>query len=491
MTGLRDLAVIGAGPAGLAAAARAAELGLDTILIDEQPTPGGQVYRNVEGLAARPGDLERLGGGYRDGLALAQAFRASGADYRPGTAVWSIEEGAGEARVILGLRDDAGAGWLHARRAILATGAMERAVPLPGWTLPGVMTVGAAQTLLKASDLVPEQPVTIAANGPLVWLYASQLLALGGRVAALLDTTPPGNRVRALPSLPGLLRHFPALRQGLAWQRALKTARVPVFKGVHGVRALGAETIEAVEFVSAGGSRRIETRLLLLHEGVVPNHHPALAAGCETTWDARGWCWRIDADPWGATSVEGLAVAGDCNRIEGAEAAPHSGTLAALDAARRLGRIDTAARNRLAAPARRARARLAGLRGFLDTLYRPRAEVLAPRDPEVVVCRCEEVTVAELRAAVALGCQGPNQAKAFTRCGMGPCQGRLCGLTGAAVIAAARGRSPAEVGYHKVRPPLAPVTLGDLAALDDPRLGKAALGGDTERRDNAATGDGG
>ena len=165
MTGLRDLAVIGAGPAGLAAAARAAELGLDTILIDEQPAPGGQVYRNVEGLAARPRDLERLGGGYRDGLALAQAFRASGADYRPGTAVWSIEEGAGEARVILGLRDDAGAGWLHARWAILATGAMERAVPLPGWTLPGVMTVGAAQTLLKASDLVPEQPVTIAANG--------------------------------------------------------------------------------------------------------------------------------------------------------------------------------------------------------------------------------------------------------------------------------------------------------------------------------------
>ena len=266
------------------------------------------------------------------------------------------------------------------------------------------MTVGAAQTLLKASDLVPEQPEAIAGNGPLVWLYASQLLALGGPIAALLDTTPPGNRARALPDLPGVLRHLPALRQGLAWQRALKAAGVPVFKGVHGVRALGAEAVETVEFVSAGSSRRIETRLLLLHEGVVPNHYPALAAGCETTWDARGWCWRIDADPWGATSVEGLAVAGDCTRIEGAEAAPHSGWLAALDAARRLGRIDAAARNRLAAPARRARDRLAGLRRFLDALYRPRAEVLAPSDPEVVVCRCEEVTVAELRAAVALGC---------------------------------------------------------------------------------------
>ena len=148
-------------------------------------------------------------------------------------------------------------------------------------------------------------------------------------------------------------------------------------------------------------------------------------------------------------------------------------------------RRGTAWPHRRAAPATASRAR----RRFLDALYRPRAEVLAPSDPEVVVCRCEEVTVAELRAAVALGCQGPNQAKAFTRCGMGPCQGRLCGLTVAAVIAEARGRSPAEVGHHKVRPPLAPVTLGDLAALDDPRLGNTALGGDTERRRNAVTGE--
>ena len=123
MTGLRDLAVIGAGPAGLAAAARAAELGLDTVLIDAQPAPGGQVYRNMEGLAARPDDLERLGTGYRDGLALAREFHASGADYRPGTAVWSIELDTETDGVSLGLR---------ARRAILATGAMERAVPLPG-----------------------------------------------------------------------------------------------------------------------------------------------------------------------------------------------------------------------------------------------------------------------------------------------------------------------------------------------------------------------
>ncbi len=488
MTGPRDLAVIGAGPAGLAAAARAAELGLDTVLIDAQPAPGGQVYRNMEGLAAtRPDDLERLGAGYRDGLALAREFRASGADYRPGTAVWNLETDPETGGVGLGLRDDADASWLRARRAILATGAMERAVPLPGWTLPGVMTVGAAQTLLKASDLLPEHPVAIAGSGPLLLLYASQLVALGGRIAALLDTTPRANRRRALRHLPGLLRHLPALHQGLGWQRALGTAGVPIFKRVHGVRSLGGDTLEAVEFASAGTTRRIETRLLLLHEGVVPDHHLAMAAGCEMRWDDTGWCWRTAADTWGATSVPSLAVAGDCAGIQGAEAAPHAGRLAALDAARRLGRIDAAARDRLARPAARARARLAGLRRFLDAWYRPRAEILSPADPDVVVCRCEAVTVAELRAAVALGCRGPNQAKAFTRCGMGPCQGRLCGLTAAAVIASARGVPMAEVGHQKLRPPLAPVTLGELAALDHGRLGKAGPVLDTGPRDNAAT----
>jgi NADPH-dependent 2,4-dienoyl-CoA reductase/sulfur reductase-like enzyme len=183
-------------------------------------------------------------------------------------------------------------------------------------------------------------------------------------------------------------------------------------------------------------------------------------------WDADGWCWRTLTDPWGATSVETIAVAGDCAHIGGAEAAARAGRLVALDAARRLGAIDTGTRDRLAGPERRALARLRGLRRFLDALTRPRLEILAPSDDEVMVCRCEAVSVAVLREAVALGCQGPNQAKAFTRCGMGPCQGRLCGLTAAAVIARERGVSMAEVGHQRVRPPVKPLTLGELAGLD-------------------------
>ncbi len=483
MSADHDLAVVGAGPAGLAAATCAAGLGLDVVLLDEQPAPGGRVYRNVEGLAeARDHDLRLLGARTRAGLSLAASFRASGARYRPETAVWTIEAD-GSSGPTLGLCDAAGAALLSARRVVVAAGAMERAVPIPGWTLPGVMTVGAAQTLLKASALVPETPPVIAGSGPLVLLYAAQLLAIGGAIAALLDTTPPGNRVKALPRLPGLLSHLGALRQGLSWQRALKAAGVPVFKGAREIEATGDGRVEAVEFLSGGRRRRIETRLLLLHEGVVPDPHLAMSAGCAIAWDEDGWYWRTVTDACGASSVETVAVVGDCAGIGGAEAAAHGGRLAGLDAARRLGAIDAATRERLAGPERRALARLSGLRRFLDTLYRPRPEILTPEDPAVMVCRCEEVSVAALRRAVALGCQGPNQAKAFTRCGMGPCQGRLCGLTAAAVIAKARGAPMAEVGHQRVRPPVKPITLGELAALDPARLGKMAPAGDTGHRD--------
>lgn len=468
-----DLAVVGGGPAGLAAAAEAAALGLDTVLIDEQAAPGGQVYRNVEAVAVvRPGALEALGAGYAKGLALAARFRASGAGYRPQTAVWAIEQNGapGAPGASLGLVGPRGAETLRARRVVLAAGAMERAVPVPGWTLPGVMTVGAAQTLLKASDLVPGTAPVIAGSGPLLLLYATQLLALGAPVAAILDTAPPGNRARALARLPGALAHLGVLRQGLGWLRAIKAAGVPYFKQVHQVRALGGTQVEAVAFLSGGwpGGRRerLETRLLLVHEGVVPDHHLAMSADCAMAWDAEGWCWRTVTDPWGATSVETVAVAGDCAHIGGAEAAAHAGRLAALDAARRLGAIDRGTRDRLAGPERRALARLRGLRRFLDALGYPRPEILAPSDDQVMVCRCEEVSVAALRHAVALGCQGPNQAKAFTRCGMGPCQGRLCGLTAAAVIARERGVAMAEVGHQRVRPPVKPLTLGELAGLD-------------------------
>ena len=457
-----ELAVVGAGPAGLAAATRAAALGVDTVLLDEQASPGGQIHRAIVETPVR--DHAVLGADYWRGAALVDAFRGSGAAYVPGASVWSVTRG-----VELGLSIDGAAHVTQARRVILATGALERPMPIPGWTLPGVMTVGAAQILLKTGGLVAERPIVLAGSGPLLWLFARQHLAAGGRIAALLDTTPRDNRGRALPHLPGFLRS-PYAVKGLRLIAAVR-ARVRVIGGITALRAEGDTQLRALSYRRGDGAeQRLATELLLLHQGVVPQLNLALAARVAPVWDDAQRCFHPAVDTWGATAVDGVAVAGDGAGIAGAEAAVWHGRIAALDAAYRLGRIDRAQRDRAAGPERAMLERWTRGRRFLDALYRPADALVVPADG-TVVCRCEEVTARQVRDAVALGAAGPNQLKAFLRCGMGPCQGRLCGLTVSELIAATRGVSPAAVGHYRLRPPVKPITLGELASL--PKSGGA------------------
>lgn len=460
--GTVDLAIVGAGPAGLAAAVTACELGLSVTVFDEQAAPGGQIYRAVEaGMSRGNAWMSMLGEEYGRGAELVRRFRASHADYRPGTAVFDISADGG-----LGILGPQGATWIEARCVLVATGAMERPVPVPGWTLPGVMGVGAVQTMLKASGLVPDTRTVIAGSGPLVYLAAHQLAAAGAEPAAVLDTTPRGNYAQAAPLLARAMLSGSEVRKGLAWRRDLKK-RVDLFRtGVTRVGIEGDGHAQAVSFRAGGRDEQIECDLVLLHEGVVPNTQLAMAAGAAHAWDPLQACWRPEVDDAGRTSVAGLLVAGDGAGIAGADLAVERGHIAALAAARDLGALTA---QEAVKQGREAHARLrrkAPLRRFLDRLYRPREEVLVPPDDATVVCRCEEVTAGELRKVAAMGCPGPNQAKAFTRCGMGPCQSRMCGLAAAAVLAEANGNTMAETGYLRIRPPIKPITVGELAALD-------------------------
>ena len=445
-----DFAVIGAGPAGMAAAALAAELGLDTVLIDEQDAPGGQIYRGIE----RAEDSSPLGDDYLAGRRLADDFRESVAAYRPATTVWHIDPDG-----TLSLISAGGTETIRARRILLATGAIERPVPIPGWTLPGVMTAGAAQIMLKTGDLVPSGRAVLAGQGPLLWLVAAQLIRAGAPPAALLLTAPHPNYHAAARLLPRVV--WPARRalwKGLNLIREVRRAGIPVRREVTGLRALGRGRVEAVAW--SGGE--IPADLLLLHEGVIPNTQISLALGLEHRWDGAQLCWRPVTDEWGATSLQTISIAGDGGGIAGAEAASLTGRLAALDAAGFLDKIDPAERDRRAAPIRAALRRELAIRPLLDRLYRPASSVLLPAD-DIVACRCEEVTVGQIRRAARLGAQGPNQAKAFTRCGMGPCQGRICGAIVSAVMADTLGKPIAEIGAYRPRAPYKPITLGALA----------------------------
>lgn len=210
-----------------------------------------------------------------------------------------------------------------------------------------------------------------------------------------------------------------------------------------------------------GGS--LPCDLLLLHEGVVPGTHVSMALGLDHGWDAAQACWRPIVDAFGASSHARVAVAGDAAGIAGWPAAVAAGRLAALDAGRRLGALAGDAFTRAAAPALSARRRALALRPLLDALYAPPDWVLAPPDDSTLVCRCEEITAGQIRAAARLGATGPNQAKAYLRCGMGPCQGRLCGATVAALIEHERGLPPGAAAPLRPRAPYRPMTVGALA----------------------------
>jgi octopine oxidase subunit A len=464
-----DLAIVGAGPAGLAAAATAAKLDLSVLVLDENPDVGGQIYRAIATNPVQNRDL--LGADYWRGEALARATAASAAQRAAGAIVWSVSP-ADDRGYEIGVSMAGRSRIITAREVMLATGALERPFPIPGWTLPGVMSCGGAQTALKASGLVPAGRVVIAGCGPLLWLIAWQYLNAGVAIDAILDTTPRENWLAALPHLPAFLAS-PYLAKGLRLMRAVR-AKVRVIAGVEALRAEGTEKVEAVIYQKAGREQRIAVDTLLLHQGVVPNINLSNAIGCRHVWDDTQLAWKPETDAWGATSVPGISVAGDGAGIAGAEAAAERGRIAALGVAHRLSKIDAVRRDREAVAPHATLARFIRGRAFLDTLYRPAKAFRVPQG-DTLACRCEEVTAARIRATVPLGAIGPNQMKSFLRCGMGPCQGRLCGLTVAELIADVRGVSMEEVGYYRLRPPVKPIALGELAAMPKTEASEKAV----------------
>lgn len=453
-----DLVIVGAGPAGMGAAVEARERGLSVMVLDEQAGPGGQIYRGIEDHAA---NFTRLGTDPSKGLDLAQRLRRSGAHYQSVASVWFITPDGEIAYSVNGRAQR-----ITAQRVLLATGAIERPCPLPGWTLPGVMTAGAAQILLKSAGVACPDAV-FAGSGPLLYLAAAQYVRRGVPVRAVLDTTPAKHYLRAAGQWRSALGGFAYLRQGWDLLRQLRQAGVPIIHGVTGLHALGQNQLESIQFQRR---RRWQTlddvSGLFLHQGVVPNIQAALVAQCDRSWDERAQCWRIVTDAFGRTSQPAIYLAGDAAAITGATCAPMRGRLAALAIAHALGRIDAGRFQTEAQHLRRQLQRDAAVRPFLETLYQPAATFTAPPDLETVVCRCEEVRAREIRGFLQAGGRDPNQFKSGHRCGMGPCQGRMCALT-LGHLMSAHADDGTMAGALRIRPPIVPVPFAELASLVD------------------------
>jgi len=328
-------------------------------------------------------------------------------------------------------------------------------MPIAGWQHAGTYSLGGAQLALKTQACAIGRRVAFVGTGPLLYLVASQYAKAGAGVAGVFDTSRWGLRLGALPRL---LANLGLLLRGAGLERALRRAGVPVHRGVTPLAIAGSAEGGVAGFAyraADGGEQRIDCDAVALGFHLRPEAQLADLARCAFEWHAptRQWRPRIDAD--GRSSVRGVYLAGDGARVRGAVAAEASGELAALAARQDLGlAVDT---NAMAA----LRARLAALERFADgiaTAFPWPATLAAAVADDTLVCRCESITAGELRRACNEGgAREANRAKAFSRVGMGRCQGRYCGEAAAEIIAAASGTSPEAVGRLRAQAPVKPL----------------------------------
>lgn len=450
-----DVVVIGAGPAGIAAATTAAKRGASVLLLDEWTKPGGQIYRNIGDSSSR---LRRiLGSDYEKGDELLRGLACAKIAYRPQSTVWSLGKDGS-----VNFLSESASHVARGQRIVVATGAQERPFPLEGWDIPGVMTVGAAQTLLKSSGMVATKAALIG-SGPLLWLLADQYRRAGHPPVAIVETTSGRGLRSAAPALPQFLSSPYALK-GL---RLLWRVRhsVPVHTHAERVRIVDEQGSFRISFNQGSKSFSILADHAFIHLGVMPQINLPNALGCKLAWNDDQRCWDVSVDAWGRTSLGNVFMAGDGASIGGAEIARARGVLAGLACAHDLGHIDGNDRDFAALAPRRTIEKYSRGRIFLDRLYRPDTSTLVGT-PNATACRCEDISVGQIQTACTeLRPAGMNQMKALLRCGMGPCQGRFCGSTVAAIAAAhTNGGAESEIEPYRHRFPIKPVTVGDLSA---------------------------
>ena len=458
-----DLLVIGGGPAGLAAAATAGRHGLRTIVLDERPTPGGQVYKQP-GPGFRIREPARIGRDYLRGLALARQASESGADLRTGVEVVALD--GTTAVVVAGGRSYP----VRGERLLIAAGAHDRPVAFPGWTLPGVVTAGGAQALVKASRVVPGDRVAFAGSGPLALAFPAQLRHYGVNVVLVLESGPAPSPRMVLGLARAAAGNTELLRDAAGYRGQLARYRVPLRYRRIIVAAQGDGRVEEIVHAAVdpgwrvvpGSEQRLAVDTLCLGYGFVPADELLRLAGCAFGYDEDLGGAVVQRDDWCRTSVAGVLAAGDVAGVRGALSAADQGRLAALRAAADLGALPEGQAEQLARPVRARLAQKERFRAALAPMYAVGRGLYELTTPETVVCRCEEVSRAELDVAIA-STRDMNVIKSYTRAGMGLCQGRNCRRQIAALVAASAGVPIADVPAATPRPPTRPVSLAALA----------------------------
>jgi NADPH-dependent 2,4-dienoyl-CoA reductase/sulfur reductase-like enzyme len=463
-----ELVIVGAGPAGMGAALEAAKTGARPVLLDENRKPGGRIFwQHPDGLhVINPDKLSREHSKGEKILSELSNF-AHRITIQPETVVFALfpdKQLAYEQRGCCHL--------LSYEKLIIATGAYDRPVPLPGWTLPGVLTIGGLQSLVKMQGVLPGQNIVLAGSGPLLWVVAWQVLNAGGQVRALVDT----GRVKSWPRLLArMCRQWKIVGDALNYRLAVHRAKVPNYRGYIVLEVHGDNRVEEVLLAPTdpewrpldGKQQVIAADCLCLGYGLVPAVEMTRLIGCEHTYQTRWGGWVPKRNQNMQTTVAGVYAVGDCAGVAGSSVAHCEGRLAGISAAHKLGYMSDAQAHSLGKSWHKRLRTLNHLQEELNKMFIPGPGLFQLAQPETVVCRCEEITMGQIKAAIEEGYTDLNEIKRFTRAGMGRCQGRMCGPALQEIVAQVLNISPQELGALTVRPPLKPLTLKSIASLSD------------------------
>ncbi len=450
--------IVGAGPAGIRAAQTLVAHGLRPVLIDEAARAGGQIYRR------QPKNFERPAATlYGTEAARATSLHAAidglgdRIDYMNDSLVWNAQHGLLD--VLHGRTNTARS--VPYQRLIVATGATDRVLPVPGWTLPGVYTLGAAQVALKFQGCAIGERVVFMGTGPLLYLVAYQYAKAGAKVVAVLDTARLADQLAAVPKM---LTQPAVLAKGVYYVGWLRAHGVKLLSGVRPVRIegeKGGESDRRVSAVDFHDDKRQEHTLdcdaVAFAYALRSETQLADLLGCNFAFAPMQRAHLPVRDAAGRSSVEGVYLAGDGAGIMGADAAEWAGERAALSLLADLGLpIDTARAQEL----ERKLARLAPFREGLERAFPFPTDWAAHAPDDLVVCRCENITAGTLRETIReTGADEMNRLKALSRIGMGRCQGRMCGVAATEILAHATGKSVEEVGRLRGQAPIKPIPM--------------------------------
>jgi len=450
MSKVTELAIVGAGPAGMAAAIEAQQMGIETLLIDSASAPGGQVYRQTPpefGDSPQPAARKMFD----------QLTHVNIPIYRD-TIVWGIFPE--DNKHLLGLYGpDEVPRRILAKTVILAPGAYERPTPFPGWTLPGVMTVGAALILVKHQHILPGRRILISGTGPLSWLLALKLIEAGVEMVKVLDANPfPWQGWRYLPRFWG---QGERLKEGLDAILAMWRTGQMVRWGQMVLSAQGKDQVESATFgrMDGSNSQTIPVDTICLGYGFVPAVQLSRQAGCEHFYDETSGGWIPVRDGWLGSTVPGIFTAGDGAGIGGKDTALCEGQLAALGVARFLGKNIPPKRVALV---QRNLQRQKQFAEVLNTLFPFPIQTLDLLSDQTYICRCEGVRLADIRKMISEGATTLGILRKLTRAGMGRCQGRFCGHTLAAILSQETGQPLDQLTLPTPRPPVMPIPLHGL-----------------------------